>query len=184
MNWIKGITEVWEKKTKGKSKIPVMFTFLYKDPLEAIELISKYDIKNLLIYHAVLHSGKKKVGSIIKSQVSCCDYCDSLFAFDKIDPFPFGCCTSPNQWTKIGSNTPILVHWFPGQHSFYLLDKISQCVSNNCSPFSLNLFQMFFSSFHSSSIISNCFRLLLYFIEAHFSQLNIHVRCILGAHLL
>lgn len=128
--------------------------------------------------------GKKKVGSIIKSQVSCCDYCDSLFTFDKIDPFPFGCCTSPNQWTKIGSNTPILVHWFPGQHSFYLLDKISQCVSNNCSPFSLNLFQMFFSSFHSSSIISNCFRLLLYFIEAHFSQLNIHVRCILGAHLL
>lgn len=79
-----------KKTQKGKSRIPVMFSFLYKDPLEAIELISKYDIKNLLSYHGVVCNRKEKVGSIIESQVSCCDYCDSLFAFDKIDPFPFG----------------------------------------------------------------------------------------------
>lgn len=138
----------------------VLYIYICKDPLEAIEIISKYNIKKLLIYPEVLHSGKEKVGSIIKSQVSCCDYCDSLSAFDKIDHFPFGGCTSPNQWTKIGSNTLILVHRFSGQRFFYLLDKISTICQWYLSAFLFELISNALSSFHCSPTISKCFRVL------------------------
>lgn len=160
----------YESINKRKDQNPVlMFSFIYKDPFEATELISQYNIKNFLIYHTVLHDRKEKVGSVMRSQVCCCDYCDSLF--------PYGGCTSPNRWTKIGSNTPILVHWFPGQHSFYLLDKISQSLSNICNPFCLSQFQSFsllFILLLLSVIVSGN----LYFIEVSFSQLSTYIRSI------